>query len=352
MAPTAERAALSAAYVAQQRLIASEFSRDLILILRGVFRVGDPGQSWPATKLALDGLLRDRRRRSAVSAARYYVALRRASVPAPTAGPRATAPRPSPGPGRRAALEPTGVPHRDRVPARDLAQATPAERNADSLGAAAGADDAADVGEVTEEDAWAELERIAPLQPGEETDLDRFGDLEPDRVEATLNATGIASFKRAIRAGQSPERALDTMTTSLAGSTTTLVLEGGRELIHDTTVADDEAIGWARITDPDPCAFCAMLASRGAVYHSRGTAGADANKRFVGEGMFKFHNHDQCTARPIFDPEDPALAVADELYERWLRVTRAQTGTKMIDAWTVYWNGLDPADKPIVLAAE
>jgi hypothetical protein len=191
-------------------------------------------------------------------------------------------------------------------------------------------------------EAWSELERIADLRPEE------IEALSEDRVDANLNATGIASYKKAIRAGQTPERALDTMAVNLSGSATTLMLEGGRRVIHDAVLGDEDAIGWARITDPDPCAFCAMLASRGAVYHSRMTAGGTANKRFVGDGMFKFHNHDACVAKPIFDPDDEALRVADELYDRWLKVTRAAPGMKMIDSWTQYWNGLDPADKPIV----
>ena len=345
MAQTAEQAALTAAYLAQQRLIASTFSRDLLLLLRAVFSVNDPGQSWPASKLAMDALIRDRRRRSADSAARYYVQLRRASVGQP---PARRPPRPAPGePIRRVPQsEPQGSVNLDPStgqlrPQPSTVPAPPAE--VEQTGGAT--DDDLELDPLSSDDPWAELEKIAPLRPGEETELDRFSDLQPDRVEATLNSTGIASYKKALRAGQTPEQARDTMTTNLAGSATTLVLEGGRQLIHDTTLDDDEAIGWARITDPDPCAFCAMLASRGAVYRSRGTAGAEANKKFVGDGMFKFHNHDQCTARPIFDSEDPALEIADELYERWLAVTRGASGKKMIDAWAAYWNGLDPADK-------
>jgi hypothetical protein len=287
---------LTAAYMAQQRLIATTFSRDLLLLLRAVFSTVDPGQSWPATRMAVTSLIRERRRSSADAAARYFVDLRRLEVPQ-----RVPAAQAQPSPVQLLGSEPTTVPG-----------------------------------------TWADLERIAPVTPEDIAVLDE------DRVEANLNATGIASYQRAIRAAKSPEQARDIMTTTMTGASTRLVLEGGRQVIHDAVMGDEHAIGWARITDPDPCAFCAMLASRGAVYHTRMTAGGKANKRFVGDGMFKFHNNDACLAKPIFDPDDEALKVADELYDRWLRVTRASPHMKMIDSWTLYWNDLDPADKPIV----
>lgn len=170
--------------------------------------------------------------------------------------------------------------------------------------------------------------------------------LAEDRIEANLNSTGIASYKKAIRAGQSPEKALDTMAVNLTGSASTLALEGGRETVRDAVLSDDEAIGWARVADADPCAFCAMLISRGAVYRSRETAGAAKNKQFEGEGMFKFHNHDGCSAVPVFDPEDPVLEEADRLYDKWLEVTAASAGGKMIDVWTKYWDSREDKPRP------
>lgn len=345
MPSEAEQAALTAAYLAQQRLLAATLSRDLVLLVRQIFDVTDQGRSWSATKLALDSLIRERRRRSADLAARYYVDLRGLAAPSPVGrdarlrGERSRQFTPE------VRLDPgTGLVTTRLGSSAEVSEATRAIE-APLPGRPREDVESAELdlpGDLSEEDAWAELGKIAPLTPEDVADLDE------DRVDANLNATGIASFKKAIRAGQNPERAVDTMAVNLSGASTTLVLEGGREVIHDAAMADDEAIGWARITDPDPCAFCAMLASRGAVYHSRATAGAAANKKFVGDGMFKFHNHDQCLAKPIFDPEDEALVVADELYERWLKVTRGAPGQKMIDSWAQYWNQLDPADKPTV----
>lgn len=283
---SSQAAALTAGYTAQQRLIATTFSRDLLLLLRAMFSTVDPGQSWPATRMAVASLIRDRRRSAADVAARYYVDLRRLEVPQSGASPVR-----APLTVRQPPVEPTTVPG-----------------------------------------VWADLERVAAVTPEDIIGLD------DDRVEANLNATGIASYKRAVRAGKPPEQARDVMTTTLTGASSRLVREGGRQVIHEATMNDDAAIGWARVPGSDfPCGFCAMLVSRGAVYHTSQTAGVTANKKFVGDGMFKFHNMCACEAVPVFDPEDPLLKVADRLYDDWLRETRGTSNQAARDAWNEYW---------------
>src|SRR5690606_32687268 len=47
---------------------------------------------------------------------------------------------------------------------------------------------------------------------------------------------------------------------------------GGRRQVIDTVRDDPVALGWYRVTDGDPCAVCALLASRGAVYRSQESA--------------------------------------------------------------------------------
>ncbi|MBX5463810.1 MAG: hypothetical protein IRZ28_22320, partial [Steroidobacteraceae bacterium] len=195
---------------------------------------------------------------------------------------------------------------------------------------------------ATPDDALAWLERVTGVRPER---------LNGDRVDATVRATGIAAFQRAIRAGQPPGRAADTMAATLAGATQELVLEGARELVHDAVLADREAIGWARIIRPGACSWCAMLAGRGAVYRSAETAGRRASKRFVGGSMFAWHNHCGCVAVPVFDPDDPALRVADDLYDRWVQATRGRSGKAAIRAFRRYWDELPDEERPVQEAA-
>lgn len=291
----AQVAAIAAAYAAQQRLLAAEWMRDLVALVRAVFRPFDPAGSWPGLLDAVTALIGQRHRAAAGMAARYYLDLRAASgVPAPR-------PRVDPfaalAPGRRVAPPPL----------------------------------------ATADDALAWLDRTVGVRPTP---------LVPERVDATVRATGIASFQRAVRAGQDPGRAADTMAVSLAGATQELVLEGARELVHDAVQADREAIGWARVTDADPCPFCAMMASRGAVYKSAESAGRAQNKRFVGAGMFKWHNHCGCVAVPVFAPDDPVLRTADVLYDRWVQATRGKSGKAAVKAWAQYWDELPAEEKP------
>lgn len=322
MASQTERAAaaVTAAYAARQRLLALTLTRDLILLVRRIFAPGVPGPSWAATKVQLGALIRDRRRLSAALAARYYVDLRRVSVAdvqpsAPLLRPEAT-------------VRPPVV---QRTSARTVAESLTRQEQRGRQPRPeppATLDDMLGLGPLSEEEAWAELDRIAPARPG---------DLDETRLDTNLDVTGIASYQKALRAGQTPGQAVDTMAVNLAGSATTLALEAGREVVRDATGGDEEAIGWIRVPDADPCSWCAMLASRGAVYRSAETAGRAKNSEFVGEGMFKWHDHCGCTAVPVFRDDDPLLQRADDLYEQWLRETQGHSGEAARKAWRRFW---------------
>src|SRR5690554_4624304 len=118
--------------------------------------------------------------------------------------------------------------------------------------------------------------------------------LTEERLDRALDGAGLHVFQRAVRTGASPAQARDRAAVTLSGTASRLALEGGRDVMEATTVEDWEAIGWARISDGDPCAWCAMLISRGAVYKSARTAG---DVRYGGE---KVHDHDASQVVPIF----------------------------------------------------
>lgn len=78
---------------------------------------------------------------------------------------------------------------------------------------------------------------------------------------------------------------------SVAGSLGRWVLEAGRATVIEAAAGEQRAsgrrVGWARTTSAEPCAFCAMLASRGPVY-SADTA------------LFRAHDNCACGAEPMF----------------------------------------------------
>lgn len=124
------------------------------------------------------------------------------------------------------------------------------------------------------------------------------------------------------------------------GAVTKMALDPARETVIQSVKQDPAAIGWARITDGDPCAFCAMLASRGPVYKSEQQAG------------FEAHDHCKCSAAPFFSKDDAALLSSKHLYDEWKRVTHGHSGRGAIRAWRDYWDhGGRQENVPYLIAA-
>ena len=94
----------------------------------------------------------------------------------------------------------------------------------------------------------------------------------PKQITASLYVTGEAMTRNALQGGQSPRQARGAALTRVSGAVTRHILDGGRDTILGSVAADKQALGWARITDGNPCYFCLTLASRGAVYKSEASA--------------------------------------------------------------------------------
>lgn len=120
-----------------------------------------------------------------------------------------------------------------------------------------------------------------------------------DRALTSLRVTGTCAVARLVVGGWDPARALDLAGPGVAAASSRHVLDAGRTAIR-TAVRDDRAArGWLRVTDEDPCAFCAMLASRGAIgkavlYGSERSATTTAG---TGE---EYHDGCGCQAEPVF----------------------------------------------------
>lgn len=102
--------------------------------------------------------------------------------------------------------------------------------------------------------------------------------LNREQATTSLTVTGISRVAQG-------KTAVDTA----AAAAVRLVLNGGRGTLVDAVEADPVALGWIRVTDGDPCAFCALLASRGPTFKSQGSAG------------FQAHDSCACTAEPVYD---------------------------------------------------
>ena len=89
------------------------------------------------------------------------------------------------------------------------------------------------------------------------------------------------------------------------------VLAGGRSTMVESIGATRYCLGYARVSDGSPCAFCAMLISRGAGY---GPAAAH----------FEAHRRCGCTAEPVYrmDQPLPNQAQHDRFSELWNSIPR------------------------------
>jgi hypothetical protein len=111
--------------------------------------------------------------------------------------------------------------------------------------------------------------------------------LSEDRFEGALYVTGAEQTRDALLAGQTSASAMQTAKVRMTGAVGRNILRGGAETIVLSAADDREARGWARVTSGRPCAFCAMLAGRGAVYS------ADSVD-------FKSHDHCSCSAEVVY----------------------------------------------------
>lgn len=171
--------------------------------------------------------------------------------------------------------------------------------------------------------------RLWTVNPEEYTDVDLDSDLSeiesPTDIARQLHSSGAARAKNRIGKGADPAEALDTSASAVAATSQRLVAEGGRRPIaREVSQGRNGAVGYARVMDGDPCPFCAMLASRGAVYRSDAFTGSTS--LFSGDGKFKVHDGCGCTMEPVYGRRVTDLPPGSaELAQEWARVASGQS---------------------------
>jgi hypothetical protein len=113
----------------------------------------------------------------------------------------------------------------------------------------------------------------------------------PAKATTSLEVLGPIGIKVAIGSGIAPAAAKDSAFNMLARTSMLHVLNGGRQSLERDVRRDPRCIGYQRVTDGDPCYFCAMLAGRGPVYSKRSFDAADPH---LGCG---------CTLEPVYSRE-------------------------------------------------
>jgi hypothetical protein len=133
--------------------------------------------------------------------------------------------------------------------------------------------------------------------------------------------------------------ALETTATDISGAATRHAMNGGRDEIQSALEADPVALGYIRVTDADPCYFCAMLASRGPVYDDESFEESDP--RFIGRGEHKVHDHCGCGVEPVFDRKTAWPGKAKQAETAWIDLSRDLGRVPTIKDFRKRWEGRD-----------
>jgi hypothetical protein len=172
--------------------------------------------------------------------------------------------------------------------------------------------------------------------PGEPTfKMPDAPELTDEQIFTSLRVTGPIAFNKAKKRieelaekqemDERLEKALldeafESAAKTSAAAAMRMTLDGGRDQMLEAARSDRLALGWARVTQANPCYFCAMLASRGFDYGKDAFARSDS--LFVGEGKAKVHDGCQCTMEPSFSRDSKLPEHSAE----WEAIWRDNTG--------------------------
>lgn len=109
-------------------------------------------------------------------------------------------------------------------------------------------------------------------------------ELEPERVQASMTATGLAGTYGALGAGKPMAAALDNGFVRVAMAAHRMVASGSRDAVAAAVRSDAQARGWTRQAGGSPCSWCA---ERDGV-------------RMTNDEVFQAHDGCSCVAEPAW----------------------------------------------------
>lgn len=192
--------------------------------------------------------------------------------------------------------------------------------------------------------AAAYIERFRVLELGPIDPFSPTPAILPDREQVTrsMEAVGAGELRRRLEARRReldregktdelallPQHELEDIAAATAGAAIRHVYNGARETIDDAVRRDPRVVGYQRVTDGDPCFWCAMLASRGPVYRKDSFDASDA--RFHGPGHHKAHDNCGCSLEPVYREDAPWIGGAQEWNDLWYEATKGKSGKAAI----------------------
>lgn len=139
----------------------------------------------------------------------------------------------------------------------------------------------------------------------------------------------------------SPKRLVE-LSSGPTGAAVRHVRDGARDTTSDVIKSDKRVIGYTRVTDGDPCFWCAMLASRGPVYQQ--DSFDESNARFYGPGNARAHDHCGCDLRPLYSRTGEDTGEWKRYEAIWVEASRGRSGRAAVKRFRQIYEGRVPAE--------
>lgn len=156
------------------------------------------------------------------------------------------------------------------------------------------------------------------------------------QVATSLTVTGPYSLKSATGRGVSLAAAIQTAAARSSAAGMRHAMAGGRETVEAAIHDDPQCVGYVRVTSGHPCAFCAMLNSRGDVYKNEMTAelvGLSGRVRGTRKPGEHYHDGCHCIAKPIFKMTTHEVDSVQQHADLWAESTRGLSGRDALNAF-------------------
>jgi hypothetical protein len=126
-----------------------------------------------------------------------------------------------------------------------------------------------------------------------------------------------------------------------AAAASRVAMNGARSTLWTHQERDSKALGYVRVSRTGtPCAWCAMLISRGPVYKSERSATLADNAAGYVDGD-KYHDNCNCYAVPVFSLEQYAKSslfrLNREYAQQWPQATQGLSGKSAVTAWRRFY---------------
>jgi hypothetical protein len=334
MASTPQGARLTEAHRQAQLQVRNQFLVEFLAMwaLLDSERLDETGPGWVQ---AVARAVSTYRQLSAAVGTRYFHDF--AAIEAPSSATRPNAPLTPP---------PPAAPHTGRPP-RQTGRTNTRARERRTDGSRAGKRPREDViPSPRESRVKFELDERALFRPTEDRtriEIPRIDWTREDRAtKVSLTVTGPVAQKAKRGRGKSVAQARDESFVEAAGAAARHVLTGGRQSVLRLAQDDMRLQGYIRVTDSNPCYFCAMLASRGPVYRTpkragpnvRGPRNANAGVPFIGDGTAKVHDNCACTFEPVYTTDTIWPGRGREFQQLWNDHIRGKfSGDEAIREW-------------------